>query len=354
MGRATLGCAANALLRSPRRLWQIHVPRGALCTLQVPQQQSGSLDLPRRRHVQPLSLPREVLLYQSSVDVQEVVHVAHRRCQVGVTLAAGGFGLILVNSAALIPPAACALLLGGAAANCYALSVVARRLIRNIAARHVERLTVLPTPEPGSGRGTPVKPQDKGPASLLFAAATIEERLAVTPELHLEMQTASACRWITLADPAGEGYSEDVRGLLEDDARRRASFADICGRLRLLHVNLDAGTCSDQAFLEALMSTQKLVVEERAEPREDTTPLLATPPGASTPGPMLSEVMLSDVEQVARVVSTEPPAEAVEKIGWRARAGGMSVVGAGVLFVVGESAKDPDGVPRWKNLNLPI
>jgi len=313
------------------------------------------VDLPRRRYVPPLTLTREVVLFRSEEDVQEAVGTAQRRCRLGAVLAAGGFGLVIANAAASLPPAACALLFGGATANSYALAVVAQRLIRNTAARHVERLTVLPTPEPAADSGAKAARESAGAASLLYLAATVEERLAVTPEVCLEVRTANADRWLVLADLAEpDGEEEDLRGLHDEAAHRRAPFADICRRIGLLHINVDEGTCADQAFLSAMMSTQKVVVEERVEPRQDTAPLLATPPDAPVCGPMLSEVSLSDVEQAAKVVSAEAPVEAIERLGWRARAGGLSVLGAGALFMVGESAKDPDGVPRWKNLTLPI
>jgi len=299
-------------------------------------------------------LTTNVLLYKSSVDIQEVVNSAQRRCQLGAVFAAGGFGLIIVNAIASIPPAACAMLFGGAAANSYALAVIAQRLIRKVAARHVEQLTVLPTPEKAAGSDVKTGQEGDGAASLLYLAATVEERLAVTPELCLDVRTANANRWLLLADPAPLDVEDDLRGLDADAGTQRAPFADICGRLGLLHVNADDGTCSDQAFLSAVTSTEKVVLDERVEPRQDAAPLLAVPPGSPVPGPMLSEVSLSDVEQAARMVSAEAPAEAVERIGWRARAGGLSVLGAGALFMVGESAKDPDGIPRWKNLNLPI
>lgn len=272
----------------------------------------------------------------------------------GAGLGVGGISIIVTSAAGSMPLPACTMLLGGAAVYAYGLSFIARRLMRSLAARHVERLVVLPADRASAAaedalRQLAQKQEQHGvAASLLFSAATIEERLSATAEVCLEVRTATANRWLKLADlPDVEehysGFDEDSLG---------APFSDICGRLHLLHFQLDQeGTCYDHAFLTAVLESDKRIVDERIEPRSDATPLLTEPP---VQGPMLSEIEVSDIEQVANSVSKDAPADVVSKLGRRARMGGLSVFGAGLLFAIGESAKDPDGVPRWGNLNLPL
>merc|ERR1719401_1815220 len=114
-------------------------------------------------------------------------------------------------------------------------------MIRKLAERHVEQLTILPTPNSVSE-----SPKDDGKgtaASVLIGAATVEEQLAATPELRLHIRTADIDRWLTLADPPEEeGFAYGLEGASSFD---RAPFADIWGRLRLLHIDLDSGVSSN-------------------------------------------------------------------------------------------------------------
>merc|ERR1719231_287622 len=119
-----------------------------------------------------------------------------------------------------------------------------------VASRHTERLTLLPTPFCPDA-GPPVDDAD-GIASLLVGAATVADRLAATPELRLEIRTPGATRYVTLVDPDG-------------DHDMRAAFGDICSRLRLLDIDLVAGSCTDQYLLEALSEAEKVAIDERFE-----------------------------------------------------------------------------------------
>jgi len=325
----------------------------AFCAAPAVAPQGASVDLPRRRLVTPLPLTERVLLYDCPVDMQGTIARARQRCLIGAGLGVGGIGIIVASAAGTMPLPACAMLLGGAAAYAYGLSVIARRLLRSLAARHVERLAVLPAESASAAAEDALRrlrqeqEQHGLAASLLFSAATIEERLSATVEVCVEVRTATANRWLKLADlPENDehygGFDEDSLG---------APFSDICGRVNLLHFDLEERNCLDHAFLAALLASGKRIVDERIEPRSDATPLLADPP---VQGPMLSEIEVSDIEQAAKSVSKDAPADVVSKIGRRARLGGLSVFGAGVFFAIGESAKGPDGVPRWGNLNLPL
>lgn len=175
--------------------------------------------------------------------------------------------------------------------------------------------------------------------SLLSEAATVQERLAATTELRLSVRTAGEERWFSLVDRE-EGFVErdcGEIGSLRDD---RASFGDLCTRLRLVDIDLTAGTCSDPSLLDALVTSAKVATDERAEVHCSEVP----------PGPMLSEVTLAEVAQAESGAPTNAPADAIARLGWRAQLGGVSVLGAGILFGVGEASRDPDGVARWTNL----
>ncbi|CAK0816763.1 unnamed protein product, partial [Prorocentrum cordatum] len=126
----------------------------------------------------------------------------------------------------------------------------------------------------------------------------------------------------------------------------RAPFSDLWGRLGLLHADVEEGFSADQALLSAIMSSSKVAGDERVEVRAaDGSTVVATRPGL-----LLSDVSHADVLQAERLTTREAPAAAIERYGRRAVWGGGSVLAASGLFVAGELAKGPDGVPRWHNL----
>lgn len=331
--------------------------------------------MPRRRRARPLDFTKNFTLYKSSVDIQEVADTAKRRCQIGAALAAGGFTAVIASVAPALPLPALAMLGCGAMGNSYALAVVAQRLVQRLAARHVERILVVPLPEAEheapKAAEEPDKEEEDGFASLLFDAATMEERFRATRELRLEVRTGTADRWFSLVDPPTDeevaGFAAHLgEGAEEGEAAAQpAPLADLF-RLGLLRVNLNVGTCGDQALLDALLESPKVAIDERLEAR----------PAAGAPAPaqaadggaeggegamppagelLLSEMTRGDVQQAAKSANKGiPPAEAIQKLGRRALCGGISVLMAGGLFMAGESARDADGVPRWKNLNLPM
>jgi len=319
----------------------------------------GGLALPHKRRARPLAFTEKFLLFRSTVNIQAVADTARRRCQIGAGLAACGFSVVVVNIAQVLPLPALAMLSMGAAANTYALVVVAQRLIRKLAAQHVDRIRILPLPQ-GAPEETKQKldeeEEEGGFASLLFDAATVEQRLQVTAELPLEVRSGTTDRWFSLIDAPANDEVELGRFSLGENsevaAGRPATFADLC-TLGLLRVDMDAGSCNDQAFLDALLESRKVCVDEHLKPREDAGATLAPDAAAPLKGELLLSSMTgADVQEAAKAASKTIPAEAIEKIGKRARLGGISVLIAGSLFLVGESARDEDGVPRWKNLPI--
>lgn len=309
-------------------------------------------ELTDKRRAPPLAIAEETVVFRSDIDIQDVVDKACKRCQIGAGLAAAGFAALVGALSASIPPPAVAVLACGAAANCYGLSVVARRVVCGLATRHVELITVLPTatvmetPEQRAAAAAATAAGANAAAMLrLLGTATAEEQLHATAEVRLELRTALSNRWLTLADVPTE--EAEAAG-----AAVSASFGELCGEgpLQLLHVDLEAGDSPDHALLAALLCTPKAVVDERAEWREDlAAPLRPASSEPPPPGPMLAEVSREELAEASTSNKT-PTGQAIEAIGRRAFFGGLSVLGAGGLFAVGESARDPDGAARWDNL----
>eukprot|EP00931_Biecheleriopsis_adriatica_P046802 TRINITY_DN26922_c0_g1_i2.p1 TRINITY_DN26922_c0_g1~~TRINITY_DN26922_c0_g1_i2.p1 ORF type:complete len:356 (-),score=104.48 TRINITY_DN26922_c0_g1_i2:5-1045(-) len=290
---------------------------------------SSSLDVHKPRPVRPLTFTSDVLIFESEVDVQELVLIARRKCVAGAGLAMAGFYALLssLSSAGGLPLELLMFLSFSAAANSYILVIMGQRLIRGLAARHVDRVTVLPTPQNSAQEQEQEEKERTAAEKLLLNLASTEERLRVTPEVRLQVRTASSERWLSLVEPL-EFEDENE----ESGDTRKASFADLCGQLRLLDIDEEAGMCHEQALVSALKASKKV------------------PMGAPAPGVMLSEVMKTDVEKAAKMASSEGIADAIDNIGRRALFGGTCVLGGGLLFVVGERSRDADGVPRWNNL----
>eukprot|EP00929_Paragymnodinium_shiwhaense_P038412 TRINITY_DN2028_c3_g1_i2.p1 TRINITY_DN2028_c3_g1~~TRINITY_DN2028_c3_g1_i2.p1 ORF type:complete len:362 (-),score=80.44 TRINITY_DN2028_c3_g1_i2:403-1488(-) len=276
---------------------------------------------------QPLFFDKEMTVFESSVDILEVMAEARSRAVLGAGLAATGFGAVLITASTFLAPPALAVLALGGAANCYALAVIVQRVLLRTAVRHVERITILPTLD-HSGSPPPEEEDDNSINSLLSSAATFEQRLLATPELRLEIRQAGAVRYLSLVDR------------LEDADDDRAAFGDICTRSRLIDIDADAGACADRSLLDAVMMTAKVAAEERVESRRDDI----------STGIMLSEVTTAEIDEVGSVAAHVAPPHAMRVLGLRARNGGMSIFAAAVLFAVGESARDEDGVARFNNL----
>merc|ERR1711971_571652 len=122
-----------------------------------------------------------------------------------------------------------------------------------------------------------------------------------------------ADHWVTLVESREDAEFEGL-----PDESRRASFGDLCRRLRVLHIDSDNATmCPDAALLAALVRSPKVVAEERREPRTDAgvASALRVPEGAPPPGPMLSDLTIVEVEEGHKTVSLFPPADDIDKIG---------------------------------------
>lgn len=313
----------------------------------------------QKRRARPLTFTEDVVLYRAGVDIQLVASQARKQCHIGAALSATGFATLLLSLAPTMPLPLLAALCGGASVNCYALTVIAGRLIQKLGAKHVDQVTILPTPPPDPKKDTPKEPDERDRfASILYSSATVEDRLIATPELRLQIRTGGTVRWLSIVDLPDDFHQASAfsAGLAEgategERADTPASFGDICRRLKFFEADLEDSMCADQPLLHALISSDKIVVDERAERLDSCCAALAVAPG--DPVLMFSEFTVGDVEEVAAAVSKSKikPVSYIHKLGRYAMFGGGSVLLGGCVFFVGEGARDEYGVARWINLN---
>lgn len=320
------------------------------------------VDLHRKPNVPPLIYDKEVLVYQSTVDVLELGKNAQMKCIVGASLGMAGFGILLASVGASMSQPAFLMLLTIAGVNTYSKAIVSQRVVRRLAARHVDKIVILPTPQDSVPKAEEKKSnedEDDSVSKLMSASATFEERLAVTPLLRLQVRTATAERFFSLVDipeKAKTSKSQDFYGSNSLDGLpldRRATFSDICKELKLLYACLEHGVCRDPSVLSALTNSTKVVTDEMAELRSDVG-VLQSNPTPDTAGVLFSELTPADVGKVVGLGSEEPPYKAIDKIGRRALIAGSSVLVGACVFYLGENARDVDGVPRWHKLKLPF
>ncbi|CAJ1342614.1 unnamed protein product [Effrenium voratum] len=303
---------------------------------------ASSLNVHTKRPVPPLSFQEETLIFSSDVDVQEAALQARRKCKMGAALSTAGLSTFLA-SLSLSGTLPLQLLMVGATGlvlNSYLKLTIAQKLITKLAARHVERLWVLPT---AAGEA----PKVDGAEKLLLESASIEERLDATKELPLRIRTTTCEHSLVLVDPFAENEAKYKLDDALPDLSAKASMAEMC-KLGLLDIDADAGKCHNAALVAALKATRKVLVDEEMEPRHVNSSFANMKPG------MLSEVTRAEVERAMRVTPEASAAAEIEAVGWRASRSGAALMAVGLIFTVGEQARDPDGVARWKNIKLPI
>jgi len=304
----------------------------------------------QKKRARPLHFEKEFLLYRSAVDIQDVAVTCKQRCQIGAALSVSGFVSLISVVAPMMPAPLVVGLMGGALVNSYVLLVTAQRLIGKLADRHVMKLSLMPMDMPEE---VPEPKAEEGEiASILFSAATSEERLLATPELHLHVKTGCSERWFTLADLPEELETSSFASALGEGATEGeasempATFTDLAKRLGLLHMEVENGTSPDQALLAAIVASPKIVVDERVE---------LLPDSMASRVAMLGDFTRGDVEKALKTTSSsESPEATLTKLGKRARLGGVSLVLAGVLFILGENARDEYGVARYRNLAVQL
>eukprot|EP00971_Amphidinium_carterae_P283388 5626092-Amphidinium_carterae.1 len=290
------------------------------------------------REAEPLRMQSRLSLY-ASASIEEIGAHAMKQLYVGTGLAASGFSLVVWSLPASVPPAMVAMACTAGALNLYALWVLTFRSFRRYALRHVEEITILPfgTDEPEASDCA-----RESVAEAAKSAATMEERLAATQTIPLEIRTATTEHWVELVPKGTAGIDGDL-----------ASFSDVLNRLRLLHVDIENGTSADAALLKALTESTKVAAEERALNRTDVGPWLRVPDGVEPQPLLLTETRQEDVERVGSTPTDTAPSIVIEKIGNTALYAGCGIFVTGMICLAGEKAKDEDGVPRWINLRIP-
>ena len=68
---------------------------------------------------------------------------------------------------------------------------------------------------------------------------------------------------------------------------------------------------------------------------------------------LLSEVTKGEVARAERLTPDATAVQEIEAAGWRAQWSGAALMAVGLLFTVGENARDSDGVAKWNRLRWP-
>lgn len=312
----------------------------------VPEQSTSStnIDVHKKRPVSPLRFEEKTLIFESQVDVKEVILTSRRKCQIGAALSICGFNTFLASLSlhGALSMQLCMAACLGLIANAYIKLATSQRLVAKLADRHVERLEVKTETH---GSVPSVKEMDAA-QKLLLDGASMEERLAVTKELQVKLRTARNEHSFFLVD----SMDEALKYKLDDaapDAAQKATMAAMC-KLGLIDINEASGKCFDVALLSALKTSDKILVDEEVEPRFTDGPL-----GQESAGWMLSEVTKDEVDRAARLTPDASAIQEIQAVGSRAQWSGAALMGVGLLFTVGENARDSDGVAKWNKLKMP-
>ncbi|CAL1126581.1 unnamed protein product [Cladocopium goreaui] len=292
----------------------------------VPEQSTSStnIDVHKKRPVSPLRFEEKTLIFESQVDVKEVILTSRRKCQIGAALSICGFNTFLASLSlhGALSMQLCMAACLGLIANAYIKLATSQRLVARLADRHVERLEVKTETH---GSVPSVKEMDAAQKLLLDGASmedpgweessTLRPRsVLLSPRRGFQVKSGTGL-WSCLAQrnfhdftgaPSEASHSQkraqfllggiwaDVDSMdealkykLDDaapDAAQKATMAAMC-KLGLIDINEASGKCFDVALLSALKTSDKILVDEEVEPRFTDGPL-----GQESAGWMLSEV----------------------------------------------------------------
>eukprot|EP00434_Breviolum_minutum_P015799 symbB.v1.2.013916.t1/scaffold987.1/size146359/6 len=186
--------------------------------------------------------------------------------------------------------------------------------------------------------GPAVKDMDAA-QKLLLDGASMEERLGATKELYVKLRTARNDHRFLLVD----SIDESMKYKLDDavpELGQKATMGAMC-KLGLIDINEARGKCHDAALVAALKTSPKILVEEEVEAR------------FASAGAMLSEVTKDEVDRAARLTPDASAVQEIQAAGTRAQWSGAALMGVGLIFTLGENARDADGVAKWNRLKLP-
>eukprot|EP00933_Yihiella_yeosuensis_P050665 TRINITY_DN48463_c0_g1_i1.p1 TRINITY_DN48463_c0_g1~~TRINITY_DN48463_c0_g1_i1.p1 ORF type:complete len:366 (+),score=45.67 TRINITY_DN48463_c0_g1_i1:123-1220(+) len=235
----------------------------------------------------PQTLKRSVPLtshcvYSSSVDINEAVDVAWKKCLLGNLLSAGGIASLIF---AVLPVASQitlgALLVGMAALPAISLTRVQQSL-KDLAVQQVEKISVL-SRDSTSPWG---KDSAGSTANSEAEAAAAAELLAAIREVELEIITPSVVRHLVLQEPPKRRWASRTSEFIHHSPYPQ--FCDLftrpswdsgsarSSRRGSLHVDWPPSedgrsSSSDPVLLKALLRSRKLVIGEAVALRQEAS-----------------------------------------------------------------------------------
>lgn len=271
------------------------------------------------------SPPRQpVCVYVSSDDMAGASAEARRKCQFAAALGAMGFTGVLISAAQTAPLPMLAIFVAGAAANTYMIMTVSSRMLWTLAARNVEKLSIL---QPAAGTEDASSPMDAD----AFASAK---------EVHLRIESTNVVRQLRLEEPAAAWEGARFAGLV---AETRVPFRELCLPGSVLHIVPDGGDCGEhRKLLDALLASEKVVADELVEVREDVAedlrPLAKYMHMAI---PRIENMRPGEVSSSlgAALGGEDSPAQASARLAQRSTMGGAMLLVTGLLFI-GKEAND--------------
>lgn len=309
-------------------------PRRLGCAAQYPRSFSSS---PALEELEPVAEPAqseervaaspyvvsaEVVIYEAPAVVPELVADARRKVTVGAGLASVGFAAVGACIVTTATPTTLALLVAALSVNAATLASYTQKSLLGLASQHVEKISLLPL------NTEPKQEQPCAAQSGEQEQGTAEERLAATDKVRLLVRSANVDRTLLLTNVAAAWQGARYAGLVSDD---RIEFVDVCQRLRLLDADPSAATSSDEALVEALFGTSKVIAEEHVECRTDIPEVMRPP--ADFPGLRLSAKTRSDVKRVPMGIPRSPPTDGIKSLGKRAIRGGVIMLCGAAFFV---------------------
>eukprot|EP00927_Polykrikos_kofoidii_P067748 TRINITY_DN63196_c0_g1_i1.p1 TRINITY_DN63196_c0_g1~~TRINITY_DN63196_c0_g1_i1.p1 ORF type:complete len:413 (+),score=75.55 TRINITY_DN63196_c0_g1_i1:57-1241(+) len=291
---------------------------------------------------QPLAFDEQLCIYRSSASLSTVAEKALSKCRVGTSLGLSGFAGVLFG-VPTAPPVAAGVIAVAAAINTYKHLYATRCTMQEIATRHVESVVILPNTS-GESPGSCQNPA----ASIEPSSSSTEERLKATQEVDLLVRTTNLEFRMRLVDPAAAWEGAKYSGFVDDD---RPSFSSLYQRGDVLHFDdlsawgrPGAPSSDDQALLEALVASSKVVDEHSISKRDDVASLLHLSSGADGSQIQLKQnKSSSSASKGTQEQKLPPPAEEIERVGKQSLLSNGVIFVAGSLFVGKRLSEKPDG-----------
>mmetsp|Transcript_98396 Transcript_98396/g.195095 ORF Transcript_98396/g.195095 Transcript_98396/m.195095 type:complete len:374 (-) Transcript_98396:80-1201(-) len=274
----------------------------------------------------PLSVSAELCVYESPVDLLSLARRARRNSFVGAGMGVCGFMSVLASSTAETSSTMQLLVCAGAAFFIYKHAVMLPRSIPFIALRHVERIVVLPT-------------TDVTDVTKASGETSMDDQLAATSELQLQILTTNLRLQMTLNEPADMWDGARYSGLVNDT---RTTFVTMLQERQALHVDEVSSsgkpglpTSADPALLQALAASTKVIAQQEVDCRTDVDDVLKLP----SDGQKLASEQLADKKSKSSRRRV-PPAVEIKQLGISSLISGCVFLMAGSIFIAKSAAQD--------------